>query len=82
MSFIMSFFVVLVILAVGEIVSTKTKAFVPSVFVAALLFLLGFWYGWFPLDVVEKAGMGNPVATISMYHLILLNILFPVFQFQ
>ena len=45
MSFIMSFFVVLVILAVGEFVSTKTKAFVPSVFVVALLFLLGFWYG-------------------------------------
>ena len=70
MSFIMSFFVVLVILAIGDIVSTKTKAFVPSVFVAALLFLLGFWYGWFPLDVVEKAGMGNPVATISMYLII------------
>ena len=70
MSFIMSFFVVLVILTIGEIVSTKTKAFVPSVFVAALLFLLGFWYGWFPLDVVEKAGMGNPVATISMYLII------------
>ena len=45
MSFIMSFFVVLVILAVGEFVSMKMKAFVLFVFVAALLFLLGFWYG-------------------------------------
>ena len=56
MSVIMSFFVVLLILAFGDVVSARTKAFVPSVFVAALLFVLGFWYGWFPLDVVEKAG--------------------------
>ncbi len=70
MSVIMSFFVVLLILAVGDIVSTKTKAFVPSVFVAALLFVLGFWYGWFPLDVVDKAGMTGPIVSISMYVII------------
>ncbi|RRD63959.1 hypothetical protein [Fretibacterium sp. OH1220_COT-178] len=70
MSVIMSFFVVLLILAIGDIVSTKTKAFVPSVFVAALLFVLGFWYGWFPLDVVEKAGMTGPIVSISMYVII------------
>lgn len=70
MSLILCFFIILLILAVGDIVSTRTKAFVPSVFVAALLFVLGFWYGWFPLDIVEKAGLANPLATIAMYIII------------
>ena len=60
MSLIMGFFVVLLLLAVGEVVSTKTNAFIPSVFVTALLFVLGFWNGWFPLDIVEKTGLANP----------------------
>lgn len=70
MSFIMAFFIVLLLLAIGDIISTMTKAFVPSVFVVALLFVLGFWNGWFPLDIVEKAGLGNPLATITMYLII------------
>ena len=53
MTLVMGFFVIVLILALGDIVSTRTKAFVPSVFVAALLFVLGFWYGWLPLDIVE-----------------------------
>ena len=70
MSLIMCFFIILLILAAGDIVSTLTKAFVPSVFVAALLFVLGYWYNWFPIDIVNKAGLGNPLATIVMYILI------------
>ena len=61
---------VLVIMSIGDIVSTITKAFVPSVFVAAALFLAGFWQGWLPLDVVDKAQMGGMIANISMYLLI------------
>ncbi|NLL36994.1 MAG: hypothetical protein GX256_05675 [Fretibacterium sp.] len=66
----MCFFVVVLILAIGDLISTKTKAFVPSVFVAALLFLLGFWYNWFPKDIVDKAGMAGPVASLSTYLII------------
>lgn len=37
-----SFCIILIILGIGDIVSARTKAFVPSVFVAAILFLAGF----------------------------------------
>lgn len=45
MSLILGFFAIVLILAIGDIVSTRTKAFVPSVFVAAFLFVGGFWMG-------------------------------------
>lgn len=70
MSLIMGFFVIFMILAVGDIVSTKTKAFIPSVFVAAGLFVLGYWTGAIPLDLVSKTGLGNPLATVCMYVII------------
>lgn len=69
MSLTMAFCTVLAVLTIGEIVSTKTKAFVPSVFVAALLFLLGFWT-FFPANIVELAGFPMPVVTLSMLLLI------------
>lgn len=67
---IMCLLVVLVFMSIGDIVSMKTKAFVPSVFVAAVLFLAGYWGGWLPKDVVDRAQMGAPIATLSMYLLI------------
>lgn len=69
MSLLMAFSVVLVVLAIGDIVSTKTKAFIPSVFVAALLFLFGFWT-FFPQDIVDLAGFQKPIIYLSMYLLI------------
>ena len=64
---------VLVIMSIGDIVSTLTKAFVPSVFTAALLFLAGFLTGFIPKDVLLQAQLntaGNMLATVSMYLLI------------
>lgn len=69
MSLMVAFCIVLGVLAIGDIVSTKTKAFIPSVFVAALLFLLGFWT-FFPQNIVELAGFPMPVVLLSMYLLI------------
>ena len=69
MSLLMAFSVVLIVLALGDIISTKTKAFIPSVFVAALLFLFGFWT-FFPADIVALAGFQMPVVYLSMYLLI------------
>ena len=48
--------VILLLFVIGEIVSTKTKAFVPSVFVVAVLFLLGFWTGIIPTDIIDVSG--------------------------
>lgn len=69
MSLLMAFSVVLIVLSLGDLVSAKTKAFVPSVFVSALLFLFGFWT-FFPADIVALAGFQMPVVTLSMYLLI------------
>ncbi len=69
MSLLMAFSVVLIVLSLGDVVSAKTKAFVPSVFVAALLFLFGFWT-FFPADIVALAGFQMPVVLLSMYLLI------------
>ena len=54
--FIQCAVVILIIFIIGEIASTQTKAFVPSVFVAAVLFLLGFWSGAIPTDIIDVSG--------------------------
>lgn len=54
--FIFSAVVILFLYVVGEIVSNKTKAFVPSVFVVAVLFLIGYWSGVIPTDIIERSG--------------------------
>lgn len=69
MSLLMAFSVVLVVLTFGDVVSTRTKAFIPSVFVSALLFLFGFWT-FFPADIVALAGFQTPIIYLSMYLLI------------
>lgn len=66
----MGFFVIFLILATGDIISAKTKAFIPSVFVAAALFVLGYWTGVIPLNLVKNTGLGNPMATVCMYIII------------
>lgn len=68
MEVILAFSVILVILVLGDIISTLTKAVIPSVFVQAMLFMLGYWYGM-PADIVDRAGFG-PIALLSMYLLI------------
>ncbi|MCD6435111.1 MAG: hypothetical protein J7L15_01785 [Clostridiales bacterium] len=69
MSLLMAFSIVLFALAIGDVVSTKTKAFIPSVFVTALIFLFGFWT-FFPADIVALAGFQKPIVYLSMYLLI------------
>ena len=60
---------ILAAMVAGEIVSMKTKAFVPSVFVTAVLFLIGYWT-FFPQDIVSTAAFGQPFAGLAMYFLI------------
>jgi len=68
-SVIAAFTIVLAILALGETVSTKTKAFVPSVFVSATLFLIGYWT-ILPADIVTQSSFAKPVVYLSMYLLL------------
>ncbi|QNB44882.1 hypothetical protein BR63_00170 [Thermanaerosceptrum fracticalcis] len=69
LSVIAAFSIILIILTVGEVISAKTKAFVPSVFVSAVLFLLGFWT-FLPPDIITQGSFAKPVVFLFMYLLI------------
>ncbi len=70
MSFIFAFFVIMAYLTIGDFVSTKTKAMVPSVFIAASLFVISFWTGLLPRNVMDVAAIGGMTPTLFMYLLI------------
>ncbi|HBF4500785.1 TPA: hypothetical protein KON93_002135 [Clostridioides difficile] len=69
MEAITAFCLVLVSLTIGDIVSAKTKAFVPSVFVSAIIFIVGF-LTFFPENIVDLAALGTPLAQLGMLLLI------------
>ena len=56
MSNIVAFLILAIVYYIGEFIGTKSKAWIPSVFVIAALFLVGYWT-FFPKDIVELAGM-------------------------
>ncbi len=64
-----AFSIVLLILTIGEFVSKLTKAFIPSVFVSAALFLIGFWT-ILPADIVTQSAFATPMVYLSMYLLL------------
>ena len=60
MSNIVAFLILALIYYAGEFVGTKSKAWIPSCFVTACLFLIGYWT-FFPNNIVELAGLGAPL---------------------
>lgn len=60
---------ILLFLLIGELVSTKTKAFVPSMFISAVLFLISFWF-FLPHDVLEVVGISKNFINIAIMMLI------------
>jgi hypothetical protein len=69
MSQMLALVIVVLILFIGDLVAVRTKAWVPSIFVCAVLFLFGYWT-FFPQDIVAIAGVPPVVATMMMYLLI------------
>ena len=69
MTAILALVIVLAAMSLGDIVSIKTKAWIPSVFVTAIVVLFGFWW-LFPKDVISTATLGMPVAGLGMYLLV------------
>ncbi|WP_294094778.1 hypothetical protein [uncultured Cetobacterium sp.] len=69
MSLITALICVLGALAIGEIVSIKSKAIIPSVFITAIIFLIGYWT-IFPANILEIAGFVNPIIITSMLFLV------------
>jgi hypothetical protein len=69
MSQMLALVILMLILFIGDFVAVRTKAWVPSIFVCAVLFLVGYWT-FFPQDIVALAGVPPVVATMMMYLLI------------
>lgn len=67
---VIAFFVVALIYAIGDIVATRTKYWIPSVFVVAVLFLFGFWT-IFPEDLFNISGLGGPISGIAVLLLVI-----------
>lgn len=66
---ILAFVLVLGILYIGDVVAVRTKAWIPSVFVCASLFITGYWT-FFPKEIVAMAGIPTVVAITVMYILV------------
>lgn len=69
LSVISAFCIILLVLTAGELVSIKSKAFIPSVFVSAIIFLLGFWT-FLPKNLMDLGSITSPVVTLSMFLLL------------
>ncbi|MDD3140443.1 MAG: hypothetical protein PHX08_15925 [Lachnospiraceae bacterium] len=57
-----AFLTMLLVLIIGEVISTATKAFVPSMFISAVLFVIGFWT-YFPADILQLGGVAKNLPT-------------------
>lgn len=57
-----AFLTMLVLIIIGEVISTATKAFVPSMFITAVLFVIGFWT-YLPADILQQAGVASNLPT-------------------
>lgn len=69
MSQMLALVLIIGILFIGDLVAVRTKAWIPSVFICAVLFLLGYWT-FFPQEIVSLAGVPPAVATMLIYLLI------------
>jgi len=56
MTQILAFLIFILALAIGEVISTATKARIPSLLVAMVIMMVGFWVG-LPKDLVAKTGL-------------------------
>ena len=56
-NFAMAFILCCLVYLIGDWVSMLTRAWVPSVFVTAVVCLLGFWTGLVPTDIVSKSAL-------------------------
>ena len=56
-NFAMAFVLCCLVYLIGDWVSMLTKAWIPSVFVTAIVCLLGFWSGIIPKDFVKDAAL-------------------------
>ena len=67
---LVAFVVIVGVYAMGDIIGTASKAWIPSTFVIACLFLLGYWT-IFPKEIIAIAGLKKPlIGTLSIFLLV------------
>lgn len=69
MSLVTAMILILLALSIGEVISIKTNAKIPSVFITALIFLFGYWTV-FPKNILELAGFNTSLIIISILFLV------------
>lgn len=63
MTVVLAFGIIVVLQAFGDIISAKTNGKLPSIFVAAILFLIGFWTV-IPTEIIQKVGGAEVKTTL------------------
>ena len=59
------FMIIMITMFLGEWVSKKTHSWIPSIFITAIIFLIGFWT-IFPKDLITKASYTKDFITITI----------------
>lgn len=65
MEYLIAFTIVMVFMLIGDWVSAATKAFIPSIFITAVLFAIGFWT-IIPKDIVAKASFNTAFTSMGV----------------
>ena len=67
MTEISAFFICVAILAAGDLISTRTKAVIPSVFAISVIVLIGYWSGWLRQDIFASSGISVALIYVIYY---------------
>ncbi len=65
MNYLIAFTIVMVFMLIGDWVSAATKAFIPSIFITAVLFTIGFWTV-LPKDIVAQASFNTQFVGVGI----------------
>jgi len=69
---VLCFLILAIVYSIGDWVGTATKAWVPSTFVVACLFLIGYWTV-FPKEIVTTSGLSAPFTTVICVYLLIVH---------
>lgn len=61
-----AFFILMAFLAIGEVISVKTKAIIPSILVFLILLLVSVWTKILPTDIIQLAGFSDQLTDVVM----------------
>ena len=59
-----AFFILMAFLALGEFISVKTRAIVPSILVFLILLLIGVWGGFLPKEIIDLGGFSEAMTDV------------------